>query len=129
MRASPRHVLIIDDEPTVSEILFRVVAMHAPSAIITVLLSATLALPMLRAHEVDLLITDNTMPGLSGLELICILRAEGATYPIVLITADTDLPPLQDTGATAIIEKPFRLATVRAELARLLPGSREVGKG
>ena len=43
MAVSPRHVVIIDDEPAVCDVMFRVVARYAPSAIVTVLHSLDLA--------------------------------------------------------------------------------------
>lgn len=58
----------------------------------------------------SLIVTDQTLPGLSGLEAIVALRERGVTAPAVLISAD---PPRGLTEARAdelgvtIVEKPI----------------------
>ena len=59
-----------------------------------------------RGEKFDLLITDQGMPGMTGAELIEIVRAEQPDLPIVLATGYAELPP----GVAADmprISKPF----------------------
>jgi FixJ family two-component response regulator len=58
----------------------------------------------------DCVVTDIHMPGMSGLDLMKRLTAEGATTPVILITArsDTNLEAKAVTsGAVCLLRKPF----------------------
>jgi len=74
---------------------------------VTTAYSGKQALEILRRGEkFDLLITDQGMPGMTGAELIDIVRAEQPDLPIVLATGYAELPP----GVAADvprISKPF----------------------
>jgi FixJ family two-component response regulator len=57
-------------------------------------------------------VTDIHMPGMSGLELLRRLAAQGSTTPVVLITArsDTNLTAkAAATGAACLLRKPFEI--------------------
>lgn len=76
------------------------------------------------AEPFDLVITDHSMPDLSGLEMIAALRDAGATMPIVLATAVSagSLPAPGSAGYDRLLPKPYRMAEIRA-LARHLIGT------
>jgi FixJ family two-component response regulator len=60
----------------------------------------------------DCVVTDIHMPGMSGLELMKRLAAEGSTTPVVLITArsDTNLEAkAAAAGAACLLRKPFEI--------------------
>jgi FixJ family two-component response regulator len=60
--------------------------------------------------QVDCLITDIRMPGMSGLELQAKLNAEGCSIPIVFITAHGDAKMRMQAlraGAVEFLAKPF----------------------
>ena len=73
-------------------------------------------LAKLRANKYDLLISDNQMPGLTGLEMIKRLHSERIKLPIIMASGtlltedvvDLDIPPLK------ILNKPYRLADLLA---------------
>lgn len=74
-----------------------------------------------RTRKPDLIVTDVRMPGISGLEILSGLRANGWTIPIILITAfgDTEVHVNgRSLGATDVVDKPFDLAFFR-HLVRL----------
>ena len=77
--------------------------------------------------QVDLLLTDQTMPHMTGLQLAKLLRAEGHAFPIAIASGHSqDLTPeaLGAVGRTAFIQKPFdvsKLAAVTQELLRQAP--------
>jgi CheY-like chemotaxis protein len=74
---------------------------------VTTAYSGKQALEILRRGEkFDLLITDQGMPGMTGAELIEIVRAEQPEMPIVLATGYAELPPGMATGVPRI-SKPF----------------------
>lgn len=78
-----------------------------------------------RTGRWDLLLLDLRLPGLSGLDLCRTLRAEGYTFPIIMMTAksaELDRVLGLEIGADDYITKPFSvielLARVRAHLRR-----------
>ena len=116
-------VLIVDDDPSVSEALtalFRSVGLRAlafPSA------QAFLQYP--RPEGAACLVLDVRLPGLSGLELQRELRTTGDAIPVVFITGPGDVPMCVGAmkgGAVEFLLKPFDpkdlIDAVRQALAR-----------
>ncbi len=65
--------------------------------------------------DIDLLITDIQMPGMTGLELQARLLANGRALPVIAITAlldDRIIRQSLDHGAIACLLKPFDEATL-----------------
>jgi len=69
-------VLIVDDEPTITDLLKDALA-NEPYDILSAA-SAEEALPILDREQVDVVISDEKMPGMSGSEFLAIVRQE---YP------------------------------------------------
>jgi CheY-like chemotaxis protein len=77
------------------------------------------ALAHLEAGGVDLLITDNMMPGLSGLDLIRRMQADPAlAVPTILLSAAAVASP--SPSPTVVLPKPFDLDELLALVADLL---------
>ena len=85
------------------------------------------ALAYARAHEVDLVILDVMLPGMTGLEVCRALRADPskAAVPIIMVTArgdESDRVGGLDLGADDYIAKPFSpnelVARIRAVMRR-----------
>jgi DNA-binding response OmpR family regulator len=89
----PHQVLIVDDDPLISELLTAML----PSAEYTVATATNGldALGAIRRDPPDVILLDLLMPGLSGYELLELLRADSATHdlPVIVLTA----MPLSDT--------------------------------
>jgi DNA-binding NtrC family response regulator len=88
-------------------------------------LSMTAALDALARQEdngYDLVLTDLTMPGSSGLELVEQVRAHWPDLPIVVITglADTDETVMLRHKKIPLLKKPFDPDTLDAILRRTL---------
>ena len=73
--------------------------------------------------EVECIVVDYHMPGLSGLELAAELRARGSQVPVIMITATADAAVERraaEVGVTRILRKPLAnqvlLNAVREEL-------------
>jgi CheY-like chemotaxis protein len=67
-------------------------------------------------REVDLVITDQAMPAMTGLQLMAAIRAERPAMPAILVTGYAELPP----GAAAEfvkLDKPFREADLERAIA------------
>jgi two-component system cell cycle response regulator DivK len=76
----------------------------------------------------DLVLLDMQMPLKDGHEVLQTLRADARfrTTPIVALTANAmrgDKERALDSGFTGYLTKPVSLASIRQELARLLPES------
>jgi CheY-like chemotaxis protein len=68
---------------------------------------------------IDLLLTDQTMPGMTGVELARIVRGERPDIPILLATGYAELPA-GPTPSLPRLSKPYRQAELQAEIAKLL---------
>lgn len=85
-------VLVVDDEPMLRSV-FRRWLVAAGYKVIEAATGAE-ALVHLRAHgEVTVVVTDLTMPGMSGEELIEHLAAERPALPVIAISGNQDRPP------------------------------------
>ncbi len=116
------RVLLVDDNPMILAMLKQAISQFA-----TVETFATPADALLRAVDEapDLLISDHSMPGLTGRQLVENLRARPATakLPVILIATRTDineqLRPMQDQ-IEDFIEKPFFLKEATGRIKRVV---------
>ena len=69
---------------------------------------------LLEVGDVDLVITDQAMPGMSGVEMAQAMREQRPNLPIVVATGYSDLPP--GSPNYPMIAKPFG----EKELARVI---------
>lgn len=80
------------------------------------------ALELAAARPPDILLLDNRLPGLTGVEVHQILRERSFTIPAVLLTATVDPRNLiRSAGIAHVLSKPFDYPELRALLAELLP--------
>jgi two-component system response regulator FixJ len=72
--------------------------------------SATALLGAVRRLEPGCILTDVRMPEMSGIDLIRRLRAEGISFPVIVMTGHADVPLAIEAmrlGVRDFIEKPF----------------------
>ncbi|WP_405452045.1 response regulator transcription factor [Streptomyces erythrochromogenes] len=108
---APGRVLVVDDDPTVSE----VVAGYLERAGFTVQRAADgpAALEAAARYRPDLVVLDLMLPGMDGLEVCRRLRADGDTtrpVPVVMLTARGDEEERilgLEVGADDYVTKPF----------------------
>jgi CheY-like chemotaxis protein len=81
-----RHILIIDNKPTVASLLSEKLTHSKWDCHISVAHSAKEALKTLDHCSVDLLVVNMRTPGIDGLELICQARASSPQTRTILIT-------------------------------------------
>ncbi len=117
-------ILIVDDDDAVRDVLYDLFSEeHMCHAAAT----AEQALAFLRDQTYDTVLTDISMPGLSGVELLSILRREQPDTPVIVISGigdRTHAEGLTRLGAFDFILKPFRLESVEQSVARALQHSR-----
>jgi CheY-like chemotaxis protein len=115
-RASRKlRVLVVDDDPLV---LMNTAAMLEDLGHeVLEASSGEQALRVLRRKNgVDLVITDQLMPGMTGTQLIAAIRSERPELPIILATGYSELRTPTDASIPRLA-KPF----VQADLARVMP--------
>lgn len=84
----------------------------------------TLRLCVRQGRMPDLVISDVRMPGMTGLQALARLRAEGWKMPVVLITAFGDDELFDEAaalGGSCVFSKPFDLDDLRTAALCLLP--------
>ena len=79
-----------------------------------------------RSAPIGVIISDVRMPGLTGLDLLAILRCASWETPVILITAfgdDATHAQARELGVSAVFDKPFEIDDLRAAVHRLVPPS------
>jgi PAS domain S-box-containing protein len=117
------RVLVVDDEPIVLEMTTRL--LEAGGYQVTPFSSSSDALTALEQspHSWDLLLTDQTMPGMSGVELLQAARSVRADLRVVIMTGHSDKLTVDadgGVGADAVLRKPFRFERLTAVIRQVL---------
>ncbi|MBR0785380.1 response regulator [Bradyrhizobium iriomotense] len=118
------YILVVDDEPDV-EALFRQQFrrdLRAGRFLLEFASSAPAALA--RAVEIEdatliLILSDINMPGMSGLEMLPIVRSARPDVPVIMITAYGDAETRRKalaSGAADLLTKPIDFAALRQEI-------------
>lgn len=79
---SPRRILVVDDDVTVRLLSKEVLIHHGFQ--VDAAEDGAAGLEALHAKQYDLLITDNNMPKVTGIELVKKLRADSITLPVIM---------------------------------------------
>ena len=91
--------------------------------------SGARALEILRlGAKIDLVITDQAMPNMTGTELASQIRRDWPHLPIVLATGYGDLPHSEDPGLPRL-SKPYRQEELAATIAKVFDASRAGSEG
>lgn len=113
-------VLIVDDDDTIRDSLYELLSEeHSCHAAET----AEKALEWLDKEVYDVVITDVSMPGLSGVELLGQVRQRYPNTPVIVITGIGDrghAEGLIKLGAFDYLLKPFRLEDVEDSVNRAI---------
>jgi two-component system response regulator MprA len=120
------HILIVDDDPRITDLLRRVLAYEGYS--VASAASGSEALNRSLERPPDLVVLDIMLPGLDGLEVAQRLRTAGDNVPILMLTArDTVADRVKglETGADDYLVKPFAPEELVARVKALLRRSQE----
>lgn len=114
------RILVVDDEPAVRSLLRDLLSTQYECAEAA---SAAQALSLLRIYGYQLVISDITMPGMSGLEMIPHIREIAPDTAVVMVsgmqTVESAIEALR-LGAFDYLMKPFDLRQVEAGVKRAL---------
>jgi DNA-binding NarL/FixJ family response regulator len=124
--AASTHLVIADDHP-----LFRGALRLAVASVVTTArideagtfeeLTALLE----RESDVDLVLLDLKMPGISGFSGLIYLRAQYPAIPVVVVSASDDVGTIRrslDFGASGFVPKRFGVETLRDAILKVLDG-------
>jgi PAS domain S-box-containing protein len=120
---SGKRVLLVDDEAAIVESL--IVAMKRFDYEVTGTTSSRKALELLTSTEngFDVVLADQTMPEMTGLELAKAIREKRADLPIILCSGQPDdirMEVAEELGIRHFLSKPFSLREVAEMMRRAL---------
>ena len=120
--SAPLKILAVDDEPSITQSM-RFIFSQPLYELSSALDGATALVRMANDPQpFDTVITDSNMPGVSGVELVRMLRERHFTGKIVVLSAhlSTDVRAAYEAmEVDALIEKPFSVKALRAKLDQL----------
>jgi DNA-binding NtrC family response regulator len=107
-------ILVVDDEVLICQQLERLYTHDGYNVVVCS--SVEQALKCLEAEDIDLVVTDIRLPGLSGLELTKRMHENYPDVPVIVITGYGDIETAVEVlklGASDYIVKPFSGATIQ----------------
>jgi two-component system, OmpR family, response regulator RegX3 len=122
-----RTILVVEDEPTLRETVAE--ALEGEGFAVRSAADGPAAVASFRERQPDLVLLDLMLPGMSGMDVCRILRAESAV-PIVMLTArDSELDKVLglELGADDYVTKPFSLRELAARIRAVLRRTDQLG--
>ena len=112
------RILLVDDDETIRDTLYELLSEYY---ICQTAETAEKAFARLEADQYDVVLTDISMPGLSGLELLGHVRQKFPDTPVIIISGIGDQEHAQGLiklGAFDFLLKPFSLDVVEKSVRR-----------
>jgi DNA-binding NtrC family response regulator len=117
------HLLLVDDDAELLKALTKVLEKEGFTVTASPHANGALELARQRATPFDAVITDISMPGMSGTDLLVVLKKEYPAMPVLVITAFGDwggyMTALRE-GACEYLNKPIEKAELLAAVRRAL---------
>ena len=118
-----RRLLLVEDDPTLRQALSFNLTREGYE--VAAAADGESALEAARSERLDLILLDVMLPGMSGIEVLRVLRREGVTTPVIILSAkgdEIDRVVGLKIGADDYVAKPFSrpelLARIEAVLRR-----------
>ncbi len=118
-----KRILVVDDEEDMVWTLENHLSTEDMPLEVVTALTAEEALEKLKTMDVDLVVTDIRMPGMSGLELITEAKKIHPSMKFIVMTAYPSVEYKKETtrrGALRFLEKPFDINVLRRHIRELL---------
>ncbi|WP_298452147.1 response regulator [uncultured Marinobacter sp.] len=118
------HVLILEDDELVGDLLETVVAGAYPGATIRFCTQVQSAISIWQEKTADLVIADWNLPDGSGLELIRAVRQTSQDIPVLMISGRADRDSIlaaAHLGINGYVSKPFQVDMLHKRLLELVP--------
>ncbi|MCK6543770.1 response regulator [bacterium] len=123
MSGTLKRILIVDDEETLTFSLYQSFIISKENYEVVTASSGTEAWEKFAEHPFDLILTDITMPGISGIELLKRVKKERPQTHVIIMTAygsDEKKEEALSFGAYRYIEKPFEIKMMKSVIAEAL---------
>jgi DNA-binding NtrC family response regulator len=123
--SDPARILFIDDEPKAGELFKRLIRGTSYQA--EVFDEPKVALEHFSAYNADLIITDLSMPEMTGLELLEAIRKKDQDVPVIIITGFSTIDNAIEAmrlGASDFIKKPYDIDELLMQIERTLEATR-----
>ncbi|HYH27864.1 MAG TPA: response regulator [Actinomycetota bacterium] len=104
----PRRVLVVDDDPTIRDVLQTMLDFEGCEVVVAS--DGNTAIDTARRLQPDVVLLDVMMPGMNGVEVCRLLKAESDPPKVVMVTAKSsilDQAAGRGAGADAYLTKPF----------------------
>lgn len=116
---APGSILIVDDNPRNIQVLGAILRQEGYS--LSLVTSGSDALALLKGVQVDLVLLDVMMPGMSGFDVCRELKKEPRTreIPVIFLTALSDTEHMLEgfaVGGVDYVTKPFKAAELLARV-------------
>ena len=123
------HALVVEDHPASRQILS--LQLEALGINTCICENATVALELIKDHHFDLMLTDQSMPGMQGSELAKQIRSLG-NRDLIIIGVTADIYALDSrhqflsAGMNGVLIKPLSLGALENELMRYFESSKNL---
>lgn len=121
MRTMAR-ILVVDDDPDILELVS--LKLRTSGHHVTAVETGEAARDVLSQDSgLELLVVDHMMPGMTGVDLVRLMRAEGGTIPVIMLTArsqERDLESAFTAGVDDYLTKPFSPRELALRVSALL---------
>lgn len=125
--ATAAHILLVDDDPSLKKLL--AMRLEAENYQVTTACSGKEAITELKLKDIDLVISDLRMDGMSGIELFEEIQRQHSGLPVILITAQgtiSDAVSATQKGVFGFLTKPVDKKELFALMAQALAQSSRV---
>ena len=119
MQKTKRKILVVEDDDEFRKMITDALTLFNHE--VELASSAEEALKTLEKKSYDMIISDITMPGISGLEMTKILRKKKIKTPVVIISGHSDTQTITESlknGVNDYIQKPLRIKDIPVILDR-----------
>ncbi|HET9643363.1 MAG TPA: response regulator [Burkholderiaceae bacterium] len=116
------RVMIVEDDLMVGDYMVEQLAAWGLQPVLEREPLTALGLLQDASFDVDLVITDHTMPKMTGLQLARRVRRERPALPIWSVSGNLDADALRSAGVTHTLSKPIQVDSLRALLRATLGG-------
>ncbi len=122
------HILLVDDDPSLQKLL--AMRLEAENYQVTTASDGQQALAELNVQDIDLVVSDLRMDGMSGIELFEAIQRQYTGLPVILITAQgtiSDAVSATQKGVFGFLTKPVDKNELLSQIGQALAQTSRVG--